>query len=80
MNTIELKNNFHKLIDSIENDNILLDFYELINKTISAKPGRLWNKLQKYEQDDLLKTLEESMDIDNTISQEKMREKHRKWL
>ena len=30
MNTVELKNNFHLLIDKIENDEILLDDYKTI--------------------------------------------------
>jgi hypothetical protein len=30
MNTIELKKNFHILIDSIDNENLLINFYDII--------------------------------------------------
>ena len=32
MTTIELKKNFHRLIDSIDNEGLLLRFYDLILK------------------------------------------------
>ncbi len=80
MDTIELKNNFHNLIDSIDNENLLINFYSLIKKRTSANPGHLWNKLKKQEQNDLFETLEDCKNIENTISHEKMKKKHEKWL
>jgi hypothetical protein len=80
MNTIELKKNFHLLIDSIENENLLISFYELIKKRSSTKEGQLWNRLTKQEQEELLISLEEIVNPENLISHEEMTRKHKKWL
>jgi hypothetical protein len=80
MNTIALKKNFHLLIDSIENENLLISFYELMKKRSSTKEGQLWNRLTQKEQDELLLSLEESENSDNLISHDEMVKKHKKWL
>ena len=80
MNTIELKQNFHHLIDSIDNENLLINFYDLIKKKSSAKEGQLWDKLTDLERDELLLSLEESKNPEILKSHEEMREKHKKWL
>lgn len=80
MNTIELKNNFHNLIDSIENETLLMNFYELMKKRSSTKEGQLWSRLNKQEQEELLLALEESENEVNLISHEEMKKKHKKWL
>lgn len=80
MTTIELKNNFHHLIDSIENENLLLRFYELMKSRSISKEGKLWSRLSKEEQDELLMALAESDKEENLISHDKMMKKHKKWL
>jgi hypothetical protein len=80
MNTIALKKNFHLLIDSIENENLLISFYELMKKRSSTKEGQLWNKLSQKEQDELLLSLEESENPENLIDHDEMVKKHKKWL
>ena len=80
MNTLELKQNFHLLIDSIDNKKLLLNFYDLIKKRASAKEGQLWDKLSKQEQEELLLSLEESKNPENLIDHEEMKKKHTKWL
>jgi hypothetical protein len=80
MNTIELKKSFHSLIDSIDNDNLLMNFYDLLKSRTSAKEGQLWNRLTKDEQEELLLSLEESENPENLISHEEMKKKHKKWL
>jgi len=80
MNTIELKNDFHNLIDKIENENLLIKFYELIQKKMSSKNGQLWNQLAVEEQEELLKAEKESNDEGNLIDWQIIKEKHKKWL
>ena len=77
---MELKQNFHHLIDSIDNEKLLINFYELIKKKSSAKEGQLWNRLTDEEQKELLLSLEESKNPQNLISHEEMVNKHKKWL
>ena len=80
MNTIELKQNFHHLIDSIDNEKLLINFYDLIKKRSSAKEVQLWNRLTTHEQEELLLSLEESENPENLIDHEEMKMKHKKWL
>lgn len=80
MNTIELKNTLHQLIDSTNNDHLLSRFYSLI-VTIKEHPeGKLWNRLSQEEKDELLLTDMESNDPENLIPHEELEKKHSKWL
>jgi len=80
MNAIKLKQNFHHLIDSIDNEILLMNFYDLIKKRSSDNEGQLWNRLTTQEQKELLLSLEESKDPENLIDHDEMVKKHRKWL
>ena len=80
MTTLEIKNSFHHLIDSIDNDQLLLRFYDLMKSRTSTKDGGLWYRLTQKEQEELLSIFEESKDDDNIIGQDEMMKKHKKWL
>ena len=80
MTTIELKKNFHRLIDSIDNEGLLLRFYDLILKKKNLKDGSLWNNLSISEQEELILSDDESNDPDNLIDNQNMSKKHIKWL
>jgi hypothetical protein len=80
MNTPELKKNFHNLIDHIDNESILISFYELMKKRATSEDGKLWSRLTKEDQESLLLTLEESEQSYNLIDHEEMKKKHGKWL
>ena len=80
MNTIELKRNFHLLIDSIDNEDLLASYYDLIKKRSLTKEGQLWNRLTYQEQEELITALEESENPEYLISNDEMKIKHKKWL
>jgi hypothetical protein len=80
MNTIELKNKFHRLIDNIDNENLLMSFYAIIKSKAKSKDGQLWGRLDKKEQEELLIAFEESEDPDYLIDNDEMKKKHNKWL
>ncbi|MEI8046299.1 MAG: hypothetical protein WCI92_02875 [Bacteroidota bacterium] len=80
MDTTELKKSFHLLIDSIDNENLLLDFYDLLKRRTKVKDGRLWDKLDYEEQKELLNAVEESKSEKNLISSDELKKKHKKWL
>ena len=80
MNPIELKNKFHLLIDSIDNENLLNNFYDILKRISNVQEGNLWNRLSKDEREELLLAFEESENQENLISQEEMTKKHQKWL
>jgi hypothetical protein len=80
MDTIKVKKNFHTLIDSINNENLLINFYDIMKTRISTQDGQLWNRLSKIEQEELLLALEDSKNPENLISNEEMKKKHKGWL
>ena len=80
MDALEIKNNFHKLIDSIDNDNLLISFYNLLKNRSSMKDGQLWNRLTLQEQEELYFIIEESESKENLIPNDEMKKKHKKWL
>lgn len=80
MTTIEVRSNFHKLIDKIENKNTLSRFYEILLKAKDSNAGDLWKGLSKKEQDELLEIEKESYDTKNLISHKEMKSRHKKWL
>jgi hypothetical protein len=80
MTTLELKHNFHQLIDSIENENLLEKFYELMLRKKSSRDGVLWSKLSKEEIDELLASNEEVENPENQISHEEMKNKYSEWI
>jgi hypothetical protein len=80
MTTLELKNNFHQLIDSIENENLLQKFYELMLRRRSTKDGALWGKLSKDEVEELLMANEECGNPESLIPHNEMKQKYSKWL
>ncbi len=80
MNTIELKKNFHNLIDSIDNEELLISFYDFIKSKTNTHPGQLWGRLNKDEQEELLNAFEESENPDHLLDFDTMKKKHEKWL
>jgi hypothetical protein len=80
MTSLELKNTFHHLIDSIENEHLLQKFYELMLRNRSTKEGMLWGKLSEDELKELLLANEECENAENLISHEDIKQKYAKWL
>lgn len=80
MNTIELRKNFHNLIDSINNESILTKFYSIMARMNERDDGKLWGKLTLDEQEELIRADIESQDPSNLIPHEEIQEKHKKWL
>lgn len=80
MNTLELKSNFHKLIDTINNEKILSSFYEMMSSINDHNEGSLWARLSPEEKKELIELDEETKVEHNLISQTTIMEKHRKWL
>jgi hypothetical protein len=60
MNTAELKRYFHYLIDSIEDETVLRNIFEIINSKATVSNQNVWKRLNKGEQEALMKALEES--------------------
>lgn len=79
MSSTAIKSNFHKIIDKIENESLLKQFYQALLFSTN-KEGKLWNALTKKEQEELLASYEESLDEKNLIPLSEVKQKYKKWL
>jgi len=75
-----IKERLHFLIEKIENEAILNQIYELIYKKSFSEEGDLWAKLTNEQQNEIILSLEESINPENLISHEEVKKLHSKWL
>ncbi len=80
MNTLQLKKNFHSLIDNLQNEHLLLSFYSMMKDRMHTEDGQLISKLSEQEQEELFLSLDESEQIDCLIAHDEIIKKHQKWL
>lgn len=77
---MKTKEAFHKLIDKIEDEGLLNDYYNLISKLNNSQEGALWNSLTLEQKEELLLSYEESKDPINLISHEEVVGRFSEWL
>jgi hypothetical protein len=77
MNT---KAQIHELVDTIEDEEILNAYLQLIKTISNNKTGSLWDSLSPGEKQDVLRSYDESFDNKNLISYDEVKIQHRKWL
>lgn len=77
MNT---KDDFHNLIDKIEDEEILRGYLKLIQRLNSNQTGEIWDSLTSEERDELILSYDESFDTKNLISHSEVKKQHKKWL
>ena len=76
----DIRTNFHQLIDEIDNDRLLMKFYDLLLKSNVQKEGDLWNQLSDEQRNEVLIAESESHYKKNLLDHETQRAKHQKWL
>ena len=77
---MNIKEDFHHLIDTIDDEQLLKDYYQLIQRLNADQTGNLWNNLSETEKQELLSAYDESFDKNNLISHEQVKQQHEKWL
>ncbi len=77
---MKTKEAFHKLIDKIEDEKLLKGYFELIKRLNANESGKLWNSLNSEEKDELMLSLEESLDSKNLVAHQKVKQQHSQWL
>lgn len=80
MTTELLKKEFHDLIDKIDNNLLLEQFYKALNYSNNNSKYELWESLSESEKEEILLAFEESKDESNLINYDQIKEKHNKWL
>jgi hypothetical protein len=78
--SMRIKEEFHHLIDSIEDEQVLKGYYALINNLNNGETGRHWNSLTDEQKEEVLLSYEESFNEENLISHEEVVKSLEKWL
>lgn len=72
MSTPELKLHIHKIVDGIQNEQLLKAIYDFLKIRESQKSGKLWSALSDKEKQEVLLAYEESENPKNLVSREKV--------
>lgn len=78
--SMKTKEEFHKLIDTIEDEQVLKGYFELIQKLNTQESGKLWGSLTDEQKNELIISYEESHDPEHLISHDHVKNQHDKWL
>lgn len=67
MGIVDLKSNLHKIIDGIEDEQLLHAIFSFLEKRENIKEGLLWKQLTDEQKKELLQAYEDSEDEANLI-------------
>ncbi len=67
MGTMELRSNLHKIVDRIEDEQLLRAIYSFLEKRENSEDGRMWKQLTDEQKKDVLQAYEDSEDDANLI-------------
>ena len=72
MKVIELKLNIHKIVDTIENEQLLQTLYDFLELKKTEKNGTIWLTLNEVKKQEVLLAFEESEDAANWVGAKKV--------
>ena len=76
MGTIELKSDLHKILDKIENEQLLRTIYDFLKQSEDVKEGRIWKTLTEEQMKEVYLSYEESQDDKNIIDWDTVKKKY----
>lgn len=76
MDTPTLKTDLHQIIDELDDEELLEKFYQEV-LTLISNSDKLWDKLSKAQQQEVLKSLEESKHKNNLADHETVIKKYK---
>jgi phage shock protein A len=77
MNYTSLKSNLHKLIDQIDNPNLLEEYYQEMKSIIQKSQVNVWDTLTEDQKKEVLLSYEESEDENNLIDTKSVLNKYK---
>jgi len=75
MGALELKTDLHKLLDTIENEQLLRTIYDFLKQRENSGEGELWNSLTEAQKEEVFLSYEESEQDDKLIAWEVLKGK-----
>ncbi len=77
---MKVKERFHKLIDTINDEEMLRAYFDLISQLKTQETGQLYQKLTKEQKLELNLSYNESFDSVNLLTHKEVESQHEKWL
>jgi hypothetical protein len=75
MGTIELKSNLHKIVDKIDNEQLLHAIYDFLKQRMGSQEGQIWKSLTEEQKKEVYLSYQESEDDKNLINWEDVKKK-----
>lgn len=75
-----IKEKFHTLIENIDNEQLLGNFYDLLQTRNECQDINLWHSLPEHVKEETLLALEESKDISTLTTNDEMKKRYSQWL
>lgn len=76
MGTIELKSDLHKILDKIENEQLLRTIYDFLKQSEDAEEGQIWKTLTEEQKKEVYLSYEESQDDKNLKDWDTVKKKY----
>ncbi|GAB1444427.1 MAG: hypothetical protein KF860_16945 [Cyclobacteriaceae bacterium] len=76
MSTIELKSNLIKILNKIDDEQLLRTVYEFLKESKTSEPGQIWKTLTEDQRKEVYSSYEESQDDKNLINWEEVKKKY----
>ena len=70
MGTIELRSNLHKIVDKIDNEQLLHAIYDFLKQRMNSEEGQIWKSLTEEQKKEVYLSYQESENDDNLIKWE----------
>ncbi len=76
MGTIELKSDLLKILNKIEDEQLLRTVYEFLKEGENTEQGQIWKTLTEDQKKEVYSSYEESQDDKNLIAWEDIKKKY----
>jgi hypothetical protein len=76
MGTIELKSDLRKMLDRIEDEQLLRTIYDFLKQNENAEVGQIWKTLTDEQRKEVYASYEESKDDKNLTFWEEVKKKY----
>jgi uncharacterized radical SAM superfamily Fe-S cluster-containing enzyme len=76
VSTIELKSDLHKILDRIENEQLLRTIYDFLKQRENATEGQIWKTLTEEQKKEVYLSYDESQEDENLIDWETIKKKY----
>lgn len=80
METQTIKQNIYDLLDSIQDEAVLLDFYNILEFQAKDKSELSWEILTKEQKDKILMSHSQTKDPNKIIDSDNFKKRYNKWL